>query len=97
MVVDDPHQIDPVHALELKGEDIDLPERVGYRTFETTYLRGTPVGRRWRIAQSGIVDHHAYLLGTCRQAIMATQFIADAPDTVLGVLTPMCLNPFIQF
>jgi len=29
VIVDDPHHVDPVHALELEGEDIDLPERVG--------------------------------------------------------------------
>ena len=29
VVVDDPHQVDPVHPLEFKREDVDLPEGVG--------------------------------------------------------------------
>ena len=30
MIIDDPYQVHPVHPLQFKREDIDLPKRIGH-------------------------------------------------------------------
>jgi hypothetical protein len=40
VIVDDPHEIYPVHALEFKGKDINLPQGIGYLPLEPPGLLG---------------------------------------------------------
>jgi len=85
MVVQDSDEIDRIHPLELEGEDIDLPQRVGARTLEATKLRRTST-RLWRrIAQSGFVHHRADLLRTDFESFVTPQIVADAPHAVLRI------------
>ena len=69
VIVDDPDQVDLVHALEVEGEDVGLPHRVGHRTFEPAHLGWTLVGYRGRVANTGGVDRLAYFLRTDGQPL----------------------------
>jgi len=57
VVVDHPDQIDAVHPLQLKREDVDLPHRVGHGPLETTDLHGPATGLGRRLAEVSLVDH----------------------------------------
>ena len=71
VVVDDPDQVHAVHPLELEGEDVDLPHRVGYGPLEAPHL-DRPTTRLWRwLTQIGFVDHTAHRLRAHRQPLVA--------------------------
>jgi hypothetical protein len=55
MVVDHAHQIDRVHPLEMEGEDVDLPQRVGDVFLKAPDLRTPSILLNRRVAQAGIV------------------------------------------
>ena len=72
VVVNDPDQVDRVHPLELEGEDINLPERVGYRPLETPDLWWTPLCLHRRVAEPCVIDHRTHGLGACLQAVLSS-------------------------
>ena len=89
VIVDQTDQVDPVHPLQLEGEDIGLPHRVGQRSFEAAHLGWTTVRHRWLIAQACIVDRRADLLGADLQTFVSAQLVPDAANTVLRVILPV--------
>ena len=64
VVVDDAHQIDLVHALEVEREDVDLPHRIGYRTLKAPDFGRAFVGPGWWAANAGGIDCLPDLLWT---------------------------------
>ena len=96
VIVDDPDQVDPVHPLQLEGEDVDLPKRVGHRPLEATDLGRTPASFGRRLTQVGLVDHAAHRLGTDREAFIAAELVADAADAVLRMGLPVGLDAILE-
>jgi hypothetical protein len=96
VIVDDPHQVDAIHALELEREDVDLPQGVGQRPLETPNPWGTTVRRRGRLAQARLVDHRADFLCAHLQPFVAPEVITNPPDSVLRVLPAMGQDPLLQ-
>ena len=88
MIVDDPDQIDRVHPLEMEGEDVHLPHRVGTRALEAPRRHPTPVWLGWRITQLRIIDYCADLLCADLDPFMAPQLVSDPTDSVLRILPP---------
>ncbi|MHA2405821.1 MAG: hypothetical protein ACXACH_03605, partial [Candidatus Hermodarchaeia archaeon] len=77
MVIDDAHQIHPVHAFELKGEDVDLPHRIGQLPLKTTDLWRPAFRFRWLIAKARVVDHPTHRFCAYLKPLTALQFVAD--------------------
>jgi uncharacterized membrane protein YphA (DoxX/SURF4 family) len=86
MVVDDPHQVHTVHALELEGKDVDLPHRIGNLSLEASLL-GWPTFRNRRgIPQSRLVHHPSDRFRAYCQSLFSAKFVPDAPHPCLRVL-----------
>jgi hypothetical protein len=96
VVIDDPDQIDLVHAFEVEREDVDLPHGVGCRTLEAAHLGRAFVGHRGRITYTGGIDCLAHLLGTDSESVFQTQFVADTAHPVVRMLTTVSDDPFLQ-
>jgi hypothetical protein len=93
VVVDDAHQVHRVHPLQLKGEDVDLPQRVRQSPLEPSHRRWLLL-RLWRwIAEPRFVDHAAHRLRAHLKTFVTPQVIADTPNTMLGVLLPVKDDP----
>ncbi len=96
VVVDDSHQVDPEHPLELEGEDIDLPQGVRYLSLEAPYLGLSGFGGRGRVAKISVVDHPTDRFGTHLEPLVAPQLVTDAPHSHLGIGAAKLLDPLLQ-
>jgi hypothetical protein len=92
VIVDDAHQVDWVHPLELKGEDIDLPQGIGQCLLETCYPGCLPSRLEGGIAETCLVHYPAYCLGTYFNPFVSFKLIPDATDTGLWVFYPLLLD-----
>ena len=92
MIIDDSHQVDPEHSLELESKDIDLPQGVRDLPLEATHLRVT--GFRWwrRIAEVGVVDYSTHCFRRHLEPLVPPQLVADPPHPHLGVGTTELLD-----
>ena len=88
MIIDDADQVDRVHPLQLKREDVDLPHRVRTRTLEATHPRRTAARLRRRVAQPRVVDHRADLLRADLEPFLTPQIVTDPAHAVLRILPP---------
>jgi hypothetical protein len=64
MIIDNPHQVDRIHPLELEGEDVDLPQGVRKLLLEPPHPSRLSARLHRPIAKTGIVDHTAHRLRT---------------------------------
>jgi hypothetical protein len=64
MIVDDPHQVDWIHPLELEGKDVDLPQCVRKLSLEPPDPGRLSARLHRGIAKTGVVDHTAHRLRT---------------------------------
>jgi len=96
VIVDDPDQVDLVHAFEIEGEDVRLPHGVGHRALEPAHLSRAFVTLGRRVAHTGVIDRLAYLLSTDRKPIFRTQLVPDAAHTVVRVLGAVGNDPFLE-
>ena len=96
VIVDNPHQVDPEHPLELEGEDVDLPQGIRYLPLEAPYLGISGFGGRGRVAKIGVVDDTTDRFGGYFEPLVAPQLVADAPHSHLGVGTTELLDPPFQ-
>jgi hypothetical protein len=96
VIVDDPDQVDLVHALEIEGEDVGLPHGVGHRPFEPAHLSRAFVRHRRWVAHTCGVDGLAHFLGTDGKTFFGPQFVPDAPHSVVRVLGAVGDDPFLE-
>jgi hypothetical protein len=88
MIIQDPNEIDRVHPLQLKREDVDLPHRVRTRTLEASHTRRTSARLRWCVTQPRVVDHRADLLRTDVDPFVTPEIVPNPAHAVLRILTP---------
>jgi len=97
VIVDDPDQVDLVHAFEIEGEDVRLPHGVGHRTFEPAHLSRAFVRHRRWVAYTCGVDCLAYFLRADGKTFFGSQFVPDAAHSVARVLSAVGDDPFLEF
>ncbi len=96
VVVDDPDQVHTVHPLQLEGEDVDLPERIGDRALEAARSLGLALSAGLGVALTGVVDNATDGLCADRQAFLASEVVADSADAAFRVLRPALQDPLLD-
>ena len=86
VVIDHPHEIDRIQALELKGHDVDLPHGVGEAPLESAHLRRSALGGRGWLAKSRVVDHSPHRLSANLKPFLSLQVVTDPPYPMLRML-----------
>jgi hypothetical protein len=96
MIVDDPHQVDRIHPLELEGEDVDLPQGIRKLPLEPPHPGRLPARLHRRIAKTRIVNHTAHRLGTDPKPLLPPQLVPDPSYPGLGILAGFLFDPSLE-
>ncbi len=96
VIVDDPHQVDRIHPLELEGEDVDLPQGVWKLLLEPPHPGRLPASLYRGIAKTRVVDHPAHCLGTDLKPLLPPQVIPDPSYPGFRVLPAFLLDPPLE-
>jgi hypothetical protein len=96
VVINNPDQVDPVQPFELKGKNIDLPQRIRHLPLKPSRLRAASFWR-WRIiTQACIIDYPADRLGTDRKAFFPAETVTDTAYTSCWIFLPIQFDPALQ-